>query len=104
MAMLRDHVLTRHVTQRMQQRGLRAADLRLLLDEASQVAPDTLLLTERDAERAIRTRKREIQDLERLKGTKAVVEEGVIVTCCHSTQLDQKRVLRRGKRNASKAW
>lgn len=95
--MLSDHHITKHAALRMKQRGLREQDLVLLLAEASQVAPDTFLLTRHDAERAIRKKRDEIQKLERLKGTKAVVVNGNIVTCCHSTDDNQRSVMRRGR-------
>lgn len=81
----------------MRQRGLKDNDLAFLLEIASQVSPDAYLLTDRDAAREIARRKREIQSLERLKGCKVVVADGVILTCYHSRRKDQRRTVRRGK-------
>jgi hypothetical protein len=92
-----DHTLTEHAGERMRQRGLRDADLKLLLISATQVAPDAYLLTRADAAREIAQRKREIQQLERLRDCKVVVAGGVIVTCYTSCLEDQKRTLRRGR-------
>ena len=95
--MFHDHKLTRHAEMRMRQRGLRDDDLRLLLKAASQVSPDAYMLTERDAAREITRRKREIQSLERLKGCKVVVEDGIIITCYRAHRKNQKKTLRRGR-------
>jgi len=95
--MLDNHHLTNHAVTRMQQRGIRNSDLELLLLTASQVSPDAYLLTNKDAEREIAARKREIQSLERLKGKKVVVKEATILTCYPSRATDQKSTLRYGR-------
>ncbi len=92
-----DHVLTRHAEIRKRQRGLRDADLHLLLDCATQVAPDAYLLTRKDATREIARCKRKIQQLERLSGRKVVVDGETVLTCYHSRPKDQRRTLRRGR-------
>lgn len=95
--MFHDHELTRHADMRLRQRGLRDADLRLLLTAASQVSPDAYLLTEQDAVREIAQRKQEIQCLERLKGCKVVVVGGTIITCYRAGRENQKKTLRHGR-------
>ena len=92
-----EHTLTRHVETRMRQRGLRDEDFSLLLDSATQVAPDAYLLTRADAAREIARRKQEIQRLERLTGYKIVVAGGAVLTCYPSSPKDQRRSLRRGR-------
>jgi len=92
-----DHALTLHAETRMRQRGLRDADLRLILSTATQVAPDAYLLTRGDTAREIARRKREIQQLERLKGCKVVVERGAVLTCYHAGDWEQQKTLRRGR-------
>lgn len=92
-----NHDLTMHARMRMRQRGVRDEDLRLLLNAASQVAPDAYMLTERDAAREIAKRKREIQKLERLRGFKLVVEDGSVVTCYAACRENLKRTMRRGR-------
>lgn len=94
---MNNHHLTNHATTRMQQRGLRKADMDLLLQTATQVSPDAYLLTQKDAEREISTRKDEIQRLERLKGRKIVVDGNVILTQYPSCKNDQKRTMRYGR-------
>lgn len=100
MATLRHHALTRHASVRMQQRGLRQEDIRLFLDEASQVTPEAYLLKDEDVARAVRRKQTEIRRLERLRGTQAIVLNGVIVTCYHATPTDQTRLMRRGRSKA----
>ena len=92
-----DHTVTQHAEARMQQRGLREADLRLVLATATQVAPDAYLLTDADAEREINQRKREIERLERLRNWKVVVAGATVVTCYPSRPKDQRRTLRKGR-------
>lgn len=89
--------LTKHAGARMRQRGLRGADLDLLLKSATAVAPDAYLLTAADAEREIRQRKREIQQIERLRGCKVVVDGSTIVSVYRSRPVDQRRTFRRGR-------
>ena len=81
----------------MRQRGLRADDLALLLDAATPVANDAWLLTAADANREITRRKREIEQLQRLRGCKFVVSGDAIVTVCHTRPSTRQRALRRGR-------
>lgn len=92
--MLAEVDITEHAKVRMRQRGLRDGDLRLLLHSASQVAEDAYLLTDQDAAREIARLKDEIKRLERLRGVKAVVVGGALVTCYHTRREAQKAALR----------
>lgn len=92
-----DYTITAHAEARMRQRGLRDADIELIIATASQVAPDAYLLTRADAEREIARRKLEIQQIERLRDCKIVVAGGTVVTCYPSRPKDQKRTLRKGR-------
>lgn len=92
-----DHVLTRHAEARMRQRGLRGADLGLLLEAATPVAPDAYLMTDADVDREIARRKGEIEQLGRLRGCKAVVAGDVVVTLYHADPRERRRTLRRGR-------
>ena len=71
---------SRHGAARRQQRGFSHDDIAMLIDSATQISPDAYLMRKADAEREIARRKREIQRLERLKGSVIVVSEGRIVT------------------------
>jgi len=92
-----DVIKSRHAEKRSNQRGIRPKDLDLLFNAATQVAPDAYLLTNGDVKREIARRKTEIQQLERLRGMKLVVEGGTLVTAYRSKQADQRRTLRRGR-------
>ena len=89
---------TRHAETRMQQRGIREADVIFILAEGTQVDDETWILLKRDAHRAIRDRRREIETAERLADTKVVLHDGKLVTAYASRPADQKRTLRRGRR------
>ncbi|WP_333834429.1 hypothetical protein [Rubrimonas sp.] len=89
--------LTRHAEARMRQRGLRDRDLALVLDAATPLADDAWLVTDADADREIVRRKREIEQLQRLRGCKVVVSGDAIVTVCHMRPAAGRRALRRGR-------
>ena len=78
-----NHTLTTHAETRMRQRGLRDADLHLILDTATQVAPDAYLMKRADAAREIAKRK------------KVIVEEGTIITLYRTEHSHRKRNPRR---------
>ncbi len=86
-----------HAEKRLNQRGIRDDDIDFIIASASQVAPDAYIVTREDASREIARYKRRIQQIERLKGCKLVVEDGVIVTCMHARKSEQKRTMRKGK-------
>lgn len=75
---------TDHAEARMRQRGFRKADIYLVLRVATRVADDAFFLTDKDAAREIERRRREIQQLERLRGSKLIVEDGALVTLYHA--------------------
>lgn len=74
---------THHAEARMRQRGFRNADIGLVLSVATRVADDAFFLSDKDAAREIERRRREIQQLERLRGTKVIVEGESLVTIYH---------------------
>ena len=96
---------TRHGETRMQQRGIRKTDVTFILAEGTQVDDETWILLKRDADRAIRARRREIEAAERLADTMVVLRGGKLVTAYASRPADQKRTLRRGRRKGlSMRW
>ena len=76
---------THHAEARMRQRGFRNADIGLVLSVATRVADDAFFLSDKDATREIERRRREIQQLERLRGTKVIVEGESLVTIYHNS-------------------
>ena len=84
-----------HAVQRMQQRGVRERDIDLLVCCGTQIDEASIFLSDKDAVREIERRKQEIRSLERLRGCKVVIAEGVVVTCYHATAKHLKKVRRR---------
>ncbi len=89
--------LTRHAEARMRQRGLRDADIPVLLAVATPLAHDAWLVRDADAEREIARRKREIEQLQRLRGCKIVVSDDAIITVCHMRKRPARHALRKGR-------
>lgn len=89
-----------HARTRMQQRGVRSEDVELILACATQIDENVYLMREKDADREIERRKREIQALGRLRNQKVVLAGTTMVTTYSSNRKDQKRMLRRGRRKA----
>ncbi|MYD60273.1 MAG: DUF4258 domain-containing protein [Gemmatimonadetes bacterium] len=92
-----DLIYTRHGKTRMQQRGIRKADIPIILAYGTQIDDETYFMRNRDAAREIETRKREIQTLSRLVNRKVVIRNGRVITAYPSNPADQKRTLRRGR-------
>ncbi len=88
-------IMTAHAQRRKQQRGFRDADISIVLQTATQVAPDAFMLTRADAAREIAKRKREIQQFERLSGSKIIIEGDTVITCYHAHEHEQKRTMRK---------
>jgi hypothetical protein len=88
-------IMTEHAQRRKQQRGFRDTDISIVLQTATQVAPDAFMLTRADAAREIEKRKREIQQFERLSGSKIIVEGDTVITCYHAHEREQKRTMRK---------
>lgn len=89
--------ITQHAEMRMNQRGIRKEDLGLLLATADQVASDAYLMTNEIADEEIARRKKEIQQFERLRGKKLIVEGSIIITSYHATRRDQTKTYRKGR-------
>lgn len=96
---MHDLRFTHHAETRMRQRGFRNADVSLVLSVATRVADDAFFLSDKDAAREIERRRHEIQQLERLRGTKLIVDCENVITLYHS---DRKPV-RADSRNRRRA-
>lgn len=83
---MHDLRFTEHAEERMRQRGFRNVDVDLVLRVATRVADDAYFLTDHDAMQEIARRRHEIQQLERLRGAKLVVEGGTLVTLYHTNR------------------
>ena len=93
-----DIIYTQHARTRMQQRGIRKADIPIILTYGTQIDDETYFMCNRDAVREIEIRKREIQALSRLVNRKVVIRDGRVITAYPSNPADQKRTLRRGRK------
>lgn len=94
------YIMTKHADVRANQRGLRSQDIHFLLELGAQIAPDAYLMTDDVAAREIARRKHEIQQLERLKGKKVVVEGATVITAYHAKAREQRRSFRKGRARA----
>lgn len=83
--------LTRHAEAQMRQRGYKDEDVDLVFRVGTRVADDAFLLTDKDTARAIRKRKQEIQQLERLRGSQVIVEGETLITLYHTTMRPRRR-------------
>ena len=89
--------LTRHAEARMRQRGFREGDVSLVLAAATPLANDAWLLTNSDTDREIAIRKREIEQLQRLRGCKVVLGGDSIITVYHTRLATQRQALRKAR-------
>ncbi len=89
---------TKHGDQRINQRGFRRNDVGLIRRCGTPV-PDrqaeVYLLRNKDVEREISARKREIQGLERMRGCEVVIVGNELVTVHHTSRRHEKTLLRR---------
>jgi hypothetical protein len=81
---------TRHGRQRMSQRATSERDVDVILYFGTAVGSDAVLLTEKDANRAI-------QCLERLKNRKVILGKETVITVYRANRTHQKAVLRRAR-------
>ena len=88
---------SKHAETRMQQRGLRPADLELILKHGSRLGEEVYFLSGKDVTERVNQLKAEIQCLERLNGKKLVLVNDVLVTCYSSSKRNQKCMYRRAK-------
>ena len=75
--------ITKHGRARMRQRGLREADLDLILEYGTEIGQDRIMLRGRDTDKIIQSLKREIAKFERLKNKVVVVSDGRLITAYH---------------------
>lgn len=85
---------THHARKRMQQRGIRESELDIVVEAASLVDADSVMLLNQDVDRGVQRRKREIAVLERLRGCRVVLAGEEVVTTYRPTRIVEKRLLR----------
>lgn len=86
--------LSEHAEARLRQRGYRERDVEAVIAYGTECA-EAIVLTDKDVRRAIEAKKRESQDLERLRGTTVVVQDGVVATVYRPDRPRMRRFLSR---------
>ncbi len=89
---------TNHGEKRANQRGFRGSDVELIRRCGTLVADrqaEVYVLRNKDVEREISARKREIQGLERMRGCEVVIVGNELVTIHHTSRRQEKTLLRR---------
>jgi hypothetical protein len=84
----------------MRQRGFRNADVNLVISVATRVADDAFFLSDKDAAREIERRRHEIQQLERLRGTKLILEGQNVITLYHPDRKPSRAASRKRRRSS----
>ena len=90
-----DFQILPHAEKRMRQRGIHHADIEWIIRYGISTEKFGALLSNKDVEREIAVRRREIQLLERLRNKKAVVNGDNVITCYHTTKNHQKLFMRK---------
>lgn len=84
--------ISRHAQTRMAQRGLREADIDLILRLGSEVEGG-ILVRRKDFERYAAALRDQLRRAERLVGKRLVMADDTLVTAYHSSEADAKRLL-----------
>ena len=89
-----DFQISPHAKKRIRQRGIHNADIDWIMRYG--ISTDNLgaLLSNKDVDREIAVRKREIQLFERLRNKKVVVNGNTVITCYQTTKRHQKLFMR----------
>jgi hypothetical protein len=95
------YYLTNHAAERLRQRGLRESDVDVVLLHGTQTG-EAIVLTRKDADAAIAEHKRQIAQLERLRGMAAFTRDCAVVTLFRPTP-EQLRRLMHGARSVRRA-
>jgi hypothetical protein len=91
--------MTDHAEMRKQQRGFRNVDMDLLLSLSEPCGRDGYRVSRQSAQSEIARLKAQIQQIERLAGSIAVVCEGSVVTVHHGENAKSNRSRNGGKRH-----
>ena len=116
-----DYKITPHAMTRMSQRGVRNEDAKEVLTCGTQIGPVEWFMRDKDVKREVenlnrefrqiertvkggkqrfeRALKRRVQQLERLRGLKVVVDGDTVITSYWPSDAYQRRSRRRGKRD-----
>ena len=90
---MNDLSLTTHAITRMAQRAILPSDLEIILAFGSDVE-DGILVREKDVECAERALRNLLKRVQKMKGKRIVLAEGLLVTAYHATDREQHRLTR----------
>ena len=85
--------LTRHVQDRVRQRGYRETDLEFIFEHGTEMG-DCVVLTSRDVEIERMKLKKSLEKLDRLKGSAIVVDGNHVLTVYRPARRRMKKMLR----------
>ena len=89
---------TAHAMARLQQRGLRPADVELIVTRGTPI-PDGYLMRGEDVDEEIARHKHEIATLERLREKMVIMKGGKVLSVYPAKSSKQRRVLRKTRGN-----
>ena len=84
--------LTSHAEKRLQQRGMRIADVKLIMQYGTEVA-DGYLLRRKDVAKAMSNLKKVMTRLEHLEGRVVIEEDQHVITAYKTCRKKQRRLL-----------
>ena len=81
--------ITKHAEKRMQQRGISVSDIDIILEHGKAIDGNGIFLTSKRSEQIIRSLKKKIAAVERLRNTKVVVKDDRVVSCypCRNSEI-----------------
>lgn len=85
--------LSKHARTRVRQRGFRKTDVDIVLYYGTAGIGGRYMLTNRDADEAIREGSFPLSDIERVRNCALVFEDGIVVTMYHCTSPTLRRAL-----------
>jgi hypothetical protein len=80
---------TKHGSVRCQQRGFKTGDINIIAQCGTMIGDDQVFLSNKDADREIRTLRQKIKKIDRLRNRKVVIVGKSLVTCypCNSSEI-----------------
>ena len=85
---------TKHAQKRMQQRSMSAEDIELIVQNGEDIRGDGVLFTNHAADKLIRSLKKKITTIERLRNRKVVLNGSAVITCYPCDQSEMRRMRR----------
>lgn len=93
-----------HAVARIQQRGMCDKDIEMVLKAGTALDDDSIILLNRDVDREIKRKKKEIGMLERLRSVRVVLgEDETVITAYHTHRKIEKDLLRGTHRHTPKS-